>query len=154
MLNYRLALAYPESLRRKDAEEPKSARYAPFKNMEEWDAYRGAKLQAAVDICLHMLSGDDRPPPVVDPDTAHVFFPELPPLPDGQTRTFKRKILIFHEFPMMDEMVKSVSPITCFNDIHVLLFIGICIIRNQGRSRQWQDEIRRQAKNYRRIHPR
>ncbi|PBK81529.1 P-loop containing nucleoside triphosphate hydrolase protein [Armillaria gallica] len=108
LLNYRLALAYPESLRRKDTEEPKSARYAPFKNMEEWDAYRGAKLQAAVDICLHMLSGDDRPPPVVDPDTAHVIFPELPPLPDGETRTFKRKIIIFHEFPMMDEMVKSV----------------------------------------------
>ncbi|KAK0224370.1 hypothetical protein IW262DRAFT_1459423 [Armillaria fumosa] len=78
LLNYRLSLAYPESIRHKDSDVPRP-RYAPFKSMEEWQRYPGAKLQAAVDICLHMLSDDDRPPPFVDPDTAELHFPDLPP---------------------------------------------------------------------------
>ncbi|KAK0197634.1 P-loop containing nucleoside triphosphate hydrolase protein [Armillaria mellea] len=111
LLNYRLALAYPESLRHKDKEPSQpshpSQRYAPFQSMQEWETFRGAKLQAAIDICKHMLSGDDRPPPTID-ENNNLHLPELPPLLDGQVRTFKRKILIFHEFPMMEDMVKSV----------------------------------------------
>ncbi|PBK81615.1 hypothetical protein ARMGADRAFT_1091104 [Armillaria gallica] len=87
---------------------PKTQKFPPFNTLHDWQTFRGSKLQTAVYICQHLLAGDDKPCPIADPVTNTLAYPvPYPQLPTDQ-RTYQSKILIFHEFPMMDNLMESV----------------------------------------------
>ncbi|KAG7439621.1 uncharacterized protein BT62DRAFT_924580 [Guyanagaster necrorhizus] len=108
LLNYRLAVAYPQSQPDPDyLSKSGKKKFPPFKSLEEWEKYPGAKLEATLRLCKHYLSDDNASPPYIE--DGHLIFPDPPAMATGdkKKRTQQIKILIFHEFPMMDELIMS-----------------------------------------------
>ncbi|KAG7441287.1 uncharacterized protein BT62DRAFT_1011878 [Guyanagaster necrorhizus] len=108
LLNYQLAIAYPQSQRDPDyLSKSGKKKFPPFKSLEEWEKYPGAKLEVTLRLCKHYLSDDNASPPYIK--DGHLIFPDPPAMATGnkKKRTQQIKILIFHEFPMMDELIMS-----------------------------------------------
>ncbi|KAK0439091.1 P-loop containing nucleoside triphosphate hydrolase protein [Desarmillaria tabescens] len=108
LLNYRLAVAYPQSQRDPTSLSAKGKKkFPPFSSLEEYQRFPGAKLQTLINICKHFLAGDDALPPYTDSTTKQTVYPDFPELPSGVVRTYNKKLLVFHEFPMLDDLMKS-----------------------------------------------
>ncbi|KAG7439049.1 uncharacterized protein BT62DRAFT_924955, partial [Guyanagaster necrorhizus] len=108
LLNYRLVVAYPQSQRDPDyLSKSGKKKFPPFESLEEWEKYPGAKLEATLRLCRHYLSDDNVSPPYIE--DGHLVFPDPPAMVTGdkKKRIQQIKILIFHEFPMMDELIMS-----------------------------------------------
>ncbi len=71
--------------------------------MDEWEKRPGTKLNALMQLLLHLLSDDTVEPPTVTDGTI-----VYPPLPDGHPTSRQRKILVYYEYPMSTATVQSV----------------------------------------------
>ncbi|KAG7439319.1 uncharacterized protein BT62DRAFT_924789 [Guyanagaster necrorhizus] len=99
-----LAVAYPQSQHDPDYPSKSSKeKFPPFKGLEEWEKYPGAKLKVILRLCRHYLSDDNVFPPHIK--DGHLIFPDPPAMVNGNKKMQQIKILIFHEFPMMDELI-------------------------------------------------
>ncbi|TFK61411.1 P-loop containing nucleoside triphosphate hydrolase protein [Pluteus cervinus] len=105
-LKYRTRIAYPR----------RSQDWPRILSKEHWEDNRGGKLQALIDLVLHLLSHDDASPPTVDGDGS-ISYPPIPTVSPGQLPPQTRKILINHEWTMMSHTIQSalaVHGIGCF----------------------------------------
>ncbi|TFK64365.1 P-loop containing nucleoside triphosphate hydrolase protein [Pluteus cervinus] len=88
-----------------------------FRTKEDWEKSPGGKLAFTIKLLQHCLRHDKAPPPTVNSD-GDVEFPGLPESPSGsESATPERKILMYHEFPMMAHTIASaleVNGIKCY----------------------------------------
>jgi hypothetical protein len=66
------------------------------------------KLQTLINVLMHLLA-DDRAPHVSTDGKGVLVIPSLPEWPSSELPQLrKRKILVYHEFSMMAETLKTV----------------------------------------------
>ncbi|TFK60078.1 hypothetical protein BDN72DRAFT_905285 [Pluteus cervinus] len=94
--DYRTEIGYPRT----------NKLFPTFKTINEWLAKPSAKLAFTIKLLKHCLLHDDAPPPSLTPE-GNILFPECPEVPAGQTAPQTRKILLYHEFPMMAHTIRS-----------------------------------------------
>ncbi|KAF8872160.1 hypothetical protein BD779DRAFT_1679866 [Infundibulicybe gibba] len=90
---YRVHLAYPYDT------------YPTFTSIEEWKKLPGTKLQTLLSILQHLLIDDSVEHASVD-EHGELVLPQTS-IPDGCQPTRARKILVYHEFPMMEKTIRS-----------------------------------------------
>ncbi|KAF7974464.1 hypothetical protein HWV62_12104 [Athelia sp. TMB] len=99
-LPLRLTLACPEPWGDDDDGRPDV-----YRSLDDFEARAGNKLITAVKVTKHLLTHDD----IGIPDftgEVHVY-PDPPACPDGEECPRTRKLLLYHEFTMMADLIQS-----------------------------------------------
>jgi hypothetical protein len=107
-VGYRTLLAFPNPIEHESGEQ--SLREWPVINdFAELYQKAGQKLLTTIDMTEKLLSDDRQGPVTVEKDCT-LTWPALPPV-EKPPQT--RKILIYHEFPMMAETIRLVGVFVC-----------------------------------------
>ncbi|KAF7965368.1 hypothetical protein HWV62_44115 [Athelia sp. TMB] len=115
-LNLRLAIAVPASWNRADG-EPRPPNYT---SLEDLNTRGGNKLLTGLKLTKHLLIADDIGIPTFSGE--HIY-PDPPVRAPGQTVPRQRKLLFYHEFTMMADIIQSVIASLIFNRvIHLITF--------------------------------
>jgi superfamily II DNA/RNA helicase len=133
-MDYRTMVAYPFS------------RHYPKLSKEEWKSAEGTKLALLVRLLQHTLSHDDRAPVSFDAEGLG-SYPPMPVMADGEIPPQTSKVIIYQEFPMMADMIVSVSPMHLSNHgphqpLQILELHGIeCLTMNGSMKQEHRDEV-------------
>jgi hypothetical protein len=111
--------------------------YPIFETLEAWLAQAAngkpsTKLQVLIDICLHILSDDDRSPPTFDENTGEGTYPQLPNRPEGEVRPQASKGIVYQEFTSQVQMTLSVRTVFYISSVSHLIATGTQIFSVYG----------------------
>jgi SNF2 family DNA or RNA helicase len=123
-----------------------SRHYPKFTSMEEWKSAEGTKLALLVRLLQHTLSHDTRAPVSFDAEGLG-SYPPMPAMTDGEIQPQTSKVIVFQEFPMMADMIVSVS-LTWFSHhgphqpLQILELQGIeCLTMNGSTKEEHREEV-------------
>ena len=103
---YRLGIGYPW------VPDERNPNIRIFQTKEDWQTDGGAKFSTVINIMQHLLKHRRIDPPTFDPATGAATWPE-PPTDVQESDAGQRKMLLYSEFPMMEQSLLSV----CFRAI-------------------------------------